>query len=67
MPVEVEVFRLETLQYPIIVFVVDKNGAENGFFGVDVMWKSSFERYARHKIKPEIENQKFAGLPYHYF
>jgi hypothetical protein len=40
--VQVEVFRPEILEDPIIVFVIDENRAEDGLFGVDIMRKCSF-------------------------
>src|SRR5438045_1405248 len=49
MRVQVEIFGPESFENPIVVFIVDEYRAENGFFGVDVMWKSSFERLTRHK------------------
>ena len=43
MSIEVEVFGPESLENPVIIFVVDENCAENGFFGVDVVRECSFE------------------------
>ena len=49
MRIQVEVFGLQILQNPIVIFVVDEYGAENGLLGVDVMRERSFERLRRHK------------------
>jgi len=40
--IEVEILRPEQFDEPVIVFVVDENGAEKRFFGVDVMRKCAF-------------------------
>jgi hypothetical protein len=43
MGIQVEIFGPETLHNPIVVLVVDQYCAENGFFGVYVVRKCSFE------------------------
>jgi hypothetical protein len=41
--IQVEVFRPETLQNPIVILVIDQYCAENGLLGVYIVRKCSFE------------------------
>jgi hypothetical protein len=41
--IQVEVFGPETLQNPIVILVIDQYCAEDGFFGVYIVRKCSFE------------------------
>jgi hypothetical protein len=41
--IEVKIFGTKTLDDSVVMLVVDEYGAENGFLGINIVWKSSFE------------------------